>query len=76
MAAVRPDAWLVAEHCYDATGDLRGDGWHGVMAYTWFTRPVWSWLSLGEPAGHHLMGVPGGAAADRRRRAGRFVPWR
>ena len=45
MAEVRPDGWLVAEHCYDATGDLAGDGWHGVMAYTWFTRPVWSWLA-------------------------------
>lgn len=36
--------WLVAEHCYDAGNDLDGDGWHGSMAYQWFTRPIWSWL--------------------------------
>ena len=38
------DAWLLAEHCFDARADLLGDGWHGVMAYQWFTRPLWSWL--------------------------------
>ena len=37
----RPDALLVAEHCYDASRDLDGDGWHGVMNYLSFTRPVW-----------------------------------
>ena len=36
--------WLLAEHCYDAGDDLAGDGWHGSMAYQWFTRPMWSWL--------------------------------
>jgi alpha-glucosidase len=56
IAAVRPDSWLVGEHFYDATGDLAGDGWHGVMAYSWFTRPVWSWLA--QPAAR-LGGVPG-----------------
>jgi alpha-glucosidase len=35
---------LVAEHCYDASSDLTGDGWHGTMNYSGFTRPVWSWL--------------------------------
>ena len=55
MAEVRPDAWLVAEHCYDATADLAGDGWHGVMAYSWFLRPVWSWLC---PARRRADGVP------------------
>ena len=39
------DAWLVAEHCYDPSADLTGAGWHGVMAYQWFTRPLASsWL--------------------------------
>lgn len=65
MADVRPDAWLVGEHCYDATDDLAGDGWHGVMAYSWFTRPVWSWLtnrSLTASTGAvlSLIGIPGG----------------
>ena len=44
----------------------RGDGWHGVMAYSWFTRPVWSWLRPSRRPG--LIGVPGPAAGDRRRR--------
>ena len=38
------ERWLVAEHCYDAGNDLDGTGWHGVMAYQWFTRPLWAWL--------------------------------
>jgi alpha-glucosidase len=44
MAEARADAYLVAEHCYDASRDLDGDGWHGVMNYLAFTRPVWCWL--------------------------------
>jgi alpha-glucosidase len=43
------DRWLVAEHCYDATTDLDGAGWHGVMAYQWFTRPLAQWLATVEP---------------------------
>jgi alpha-glucosidase len=58
MRSVNPDAYLVAEHCHDATADLQGDGWHGTMDYTGFTRPAWSWLKdpdrevrlLGPPA--------------------------
>ena len=49
MAAERADAWLVAEHMYDATADLRGAGWHGVMAYQWFTRPLVQWLGTADP---------------------------
>jgi alpha-glucosidase len=45
--------WLVAEHCYDAGDDLDGTGWHGVMAYQWFTRPLWAWLK--EPGPQSLM---------------------
>ena len=43
------DEWLVAEHCYDAADDLDGTGWHGVMAYQWFTRPLWAWLKDSGP---------------------------
>ena len=80
MEAVRPDTWLVGEHLHDATSDLAGDGWHGVMACSWFTRPVWSWLA--QPAAR-LIGVPGRlpaiggddlAATVRALTAG--VPWR
>ena len=42
--AAEGDRLLIAEHCYDASGDLAGDGWHGAMNYAGFTRPVWSWL--------------------------------
>jgi len=35
---------LVAEHGHDYRPDLEGTGWHGVMNYAGFLRPVWSWL--------------------------------
>ena len=44
MADVRPDALLVGEHVHDYSQDALGDGWHGVMNYAGFTRPVWTWL--------------------------------
>lgn len=44
LESIRPDGWLLAEHCYDAGPDLHGPGWHGAMAYQWFSRPLWSWL--------------------------------
>ena len=83
MAEVRPDAWLVGEHCHDATADLAGDGWHGVMAYTWFTRPVWSWLTDRSLKALSLLGVPGGFPdiggsefVDTFRDLTAGVPWR
>lgn len=82
IAGVRPDAWLVAEHCYDASADLRGDGWHGTMNYSGFSRPAWCWLR--DPASDSgLLGYPspppalGGAAIVATMRD--FVaamPWR
>ena len=79
---VRPDAWLVAEHCYDASSDLAGDGWHGTMNYSGFTRPVWSWLR----SPHHdigLMGYPsappvvdGAAMVATMRTFVAAMPWR
>ena len=44
LAEARPDALLVAEHGHDYSTDLPGDGWHGVMNYVGFTKPVWTWL--------------------------------
>ena len=40
----RADALLIAENTQDASHDLPGDGWHGTMNYSAFTRPVWGWL--------------------------------
>lgn len=37
-------ALLVAEHMHDYRNDLDGTGWHGVMNYSGFQRPVWWWL--------------------------------
>lgn len=42
--AVSPDRWLVGEHWFDASLDVMGDGWHGIMNYTGLTRPIVSWL--------------------------------
>ena len=64
MREEHPEALLLAESTNDATDDLRGDGWHGIMSYAGFTRPLWAWLSRanGEP---YL-----GAAGETR-----TVPW-
>lgn len=48
----RPDAYVVGEHFPDPRVDMVKGGWHGIMAYSAFTRPVWSWLRATElPAG-------------------------
>jgi alpha-glucosidase len=57
-ASLPASACLVAEHNYDASGDLDRGGWHGTMNYGGFFRPVWTWLSA-SPGLPHFMGVPG-----------------
>jgi alpha-glucosidase len=49
MAEADPEALLLAEHSHDASQDLQVDGWHGVMNYAGFTRPVWQWLKPAAP---------------------------
>ncbi len=49
-AATGRHSWLLAEHGHDASRDLDGDGWHGTMNYTGFTRPVWTWLRPDAPS--------------------------
>ncbi|MBD5787958.1 glycoside hydrolase family 13 protein [Cellulosimicrobium terreum] len=68
MAAINPDAALVAEHFHDATGDLTGEGWHANMNYSAFTRPVWTWLSPTDSSVPYL-GLP----VRTPRRGGRSV---
>ena len=53
MVAEREDALLIAENTQDASSDLLGDGWHGTMNYSAFTRPVWGWLRRDD----HIMGM-------------------
>ncbi len=49
MAQAQPDSLLIAEHSHDSSADLLGDGWHGVMNYAAFTRPLWQWLKPAAP---------------------------
>jgi alpha-glucosidase len=82
MRQVNPDTYLVAEHPFDASADLLGDGWHGTMAYAAFTRPLWCWLGqpgmeldfLGMPV--PLPSLPGGAVARSMTTFRAAVPWR
>jgi alpha-glucosidase len=79
------DALLIAEHGHDFRPDLAVRGWHGVMNYSGFLRPFWTWLIRDDPEPEQQkhfwgigVGVPqlGGGdavAALRQFRAG--VPW-
>jgi alpha-glucosidase len=55
--SVKADALVVAEHYFDYSPDLQGDGWHGVMNYSGFTFPVWSWLHDPANALPYLHGI-------------------
>jgi alpha-glucosidase len=39
-----PDAYLMGENFFDASPQLQGDEWDGVMNYAGFTLPLWHWL--------------------------------
>ena len=71
--------WLVAEHCYDASDDLDGTGWHGVMAYQWFTRPLWAWLKDPGPmslmAAVELIDLDGRGLVESMRELSANVSW-
>ncbi len=40
----RRDAYLIGEHFFDATPQLQGRQWDGVMNYLGFAIPLWHWL--------------------------------
>ena len=72
------DSLLVAENFHDFRPDFRG--WHGVMNYAGFSRPVWTWLRGDTEIPYFEMPVAmprlGGAAAVAAMRAFRAgVPW-
>jgi alpha-glucosidase len=76
------DALVVAEHGFDASLELGGDGWHGVMAYAGFTRPAWTWL-VSDAGPSSFLGVPtpvprlpGGATARTMTEFRAAIPWR
>lgn len=73
-----PDALLVAENFHDFRSDF--PGWHGVMNYAGFSRPVWTWLRgdleipyFGLPVSMPRLGAEASVATMRAFRAG--VPW-
>jgi alpha-glucosidase len=77
-AVLNDDSLLVAEHFHDFRPDFRG--WHGVMNYAGFSRPVWTWLRgdleipyFGLPLVMPRLGGDASAATMRAFRAG--VPW-
>jgi alpha-glucosidase len=47
-----PEAYLLGEHSFDATEQLAGDQWDGVMNYAGFQAPVLGWLRGIEYGGH------------------------
>lgn len=57
VVAERPGGYVVAEHFHDFRDDLPGDGWHGVMNYAGFAKPMWTWLTGQWPA-EHWLGIP------------------
>ncbi len=73
---------LIAEHTHDHSADSVGDGWHGVMNYSGFTRPIWTWLRdeafspkfLGSPVRVPRLG--GDLVAETMREFIAIVPWR
>lgn len=79
--AARPDALVIGEHCHDFSRDALGDGWHGVMNYAGFTRPLWTWL---RHPGHapDFLGLPvivprlgGRAVMETMREFAALSPW-
>jgi alpha-glucosidase len=81
-AAHGAEPLVVAEHVHDHSADVVGDGWHGVMNYAGFTKPVWTWLRhdgytpkfLGSPARVPRLG--GELVAETMREFSAIVPWR
>ena len=76
--ALNGDSLLVAEHFHDYRPDFRG--WHGVMNYAGFSRPVWTWLRgdvdlpyFELPIPMPRFGADASVATMRAFRAG--VPW-
>ncbi|WP_122263677.1 glycoside hydrolase family 13 protein [Ornithinimicrobium cerasi] len=73
---------VVAEHTHDHSADVTGDGWHGVMNYSGFTRPAWTWLRapgfapkfLGSPLRVPRLGAD--LVVETIREFSAIVPWR
>ena len=53
VKAENPQAYLMGENFFDATSQLQGDCWDGVMNYSGFALPLGDWL------GAAMVFVPG-----------------
>lgn len=51
-----PNAYLMGENFFDATTQLQGDEWDGVMNYTGFIEPLWHWLRGYNRGAHRFEG--------------------
>ena len=51
-----PNAYLMGENFFDATSQLQGNEWDGVMNYTGFIEPLWHWLKGYNRGAHHFVG--------------------
>jgi alpha-glucosidase len=58
LAGTGRELLLIAEHSFDASTDLAGDGWHAVMDYSAFTTPLRSWLRDPDTDEHRHPGLP------------------
>jgi alpha-glucosidase len=85
MRAQVDPALLVAEHGHDYRSDLTVRGWHGVMNYSGFLRPLWTWLLHDDPHPEQQeqfwgipVGVPHAGGDEAFRSLNQFragVPW-
>ncbi len=73
VKAVQPDAYLLGENFFDATAQLQGDQWDGVMNYSGFTHPLWFWLA-GYRQGAH--GLPEPVSGDHWPTEAMTTTWR
>ncbi|MBP7212603.1 MAG: hypothetical protein KBA03_00040 [Anaerolineaceae bacterium] len=45
VKATKPQSYLMGENFFQATGQLQGDAWDGVMNYSGFSDPLLNWLA-------------------------------
>ena len=78
----RADAYLMGENFFDASPQLQGDQWDGVMNYSGFTKPLWHWLGGYKQGAHGLETTirstrkwPTAALVDAWRSRLAAIPW-
>ncbi|HPH96823.1 MAG TPA: alpha-amylase family glycosyl hydrolase [Anaerolineaceae bacterium] len=57
VKSTHPDAYLMGENFFDATSQLQGDQFDGMMNYLGFGMPVWHWLRGYEVGAVGMQGV-------------------